>query len=65
MARAVLDEQIKEEEQVLQVDQDQEDGGGAGGKGDGEGGDGGGGEKGGGEDGVADVDDEEGEIDEG
>ena len=57
VARAVLDEQIEEEEQVLQVDQDKEDGGGAG-----EGGDE---EKGDGEDGVADVDDEEGEIDEG
>ena len=57
MARAVLDEQIEEEELVLQVDQDKEDGGGGGG--------GGGEEKGDGEDGVADVDDEEGEIDEG
>ena len=57
MARAVLDEQIEEEELVLQVDRDKEDGGGGGG--------GGGEEKGDGEDGVADVDDEEGEIDEG
>ena len=56
MARAVLDEQIEEEELVLQVDRDKEDGGGAGGGGE---------EKGDGEDGVADVDDEEGEIDEG
>lgn len=55
VARAVLDEQIEEEELVLQVDQDKEDGGGGGG--------GGGEEKGDGED--ADVDDEEGEIDEG
>ena len=53
VARAVLDEQIEEEDQVLQVDQDEEDGGGADE------------EKGDGEDGVADVDDEEGEIDEG
>ena len=51
-----MDEQIEEEEQVLQVDQDKEDGGGAGGGGE---------EKGDGEDGVADVDDEEGEIEEG
>ena len=51
MARAVRDEQI--EDQVLQVDQDEEDGGG------------GDEEKGDGEDEVADVDDEEGEIDEG
>ena len=57
MARAVLDEQIEEEEEVLQVDQDKEDGGEAGGGGDEE--------KGVGEDGVVDVDDEEGEIDEG
>ena len=57
MARAVFDEQIEEEDQVLQLDQDEEDGGGAD-----EGGDE---EKGDGEDGVADVDDEEGEIDEG
>ena len=57
VARAVLDEQIEEEELVLQVDRDKEDGGGGGG--------GGGEEKGDGEDGVADVDDEEGEIDEG
>ena len=53
MARAVFDEQIEEEDQVLQVDQDEEDGGGADE------------EKGDGEDGVADVDDEEGEVDEG
>ena len=53
MARAVWDEQIEEEEQVLQLDQDKEDD---------EGGDE---EKGDGEDGVADVDDEEGEVDEG
>ena len=57
VARAVLDEQIEEEDQVLQVDQDEEDSGE-----DGEGGDE---EKGDGEDGVADVDDEEGEVDEG
>ena len=49
----MLDEQIEEEDQVLQVDQDEEDGGGADE------------EKGDGEDGVADVDDEEGEVDEG
>ena len=57
MARAVFDEQIEEEELVLQVDQDEEDGGGAD-----EGGDE---EKGDEEEGVADVDDEEGEVDEG
>ena len=53
VARAVLDEQIEEEDQVLQLDQDEEDGGG------------GDEEKGDGEDGVADVDDEEGEVDKG
>ena len=47
-----MDEQIEEEELVLQVDQDKEDGGGDEEKGDGDGG-------------LADVDDEEGEIDEG
>ena len=57
MARAILDEQIEEEDQVLQLDQDEEDGGGAD-----EGGDE---EKGDEEEGVADVDDEEGEVDEG
>ena len=57
MARAVFDEQIEEEDQVLQLDQDEEDGGGAD-----EGGDE---EKGDEEEGVADVDDEEGEVDEG
>ena len=57
MARAVFDEQIEEEDQVLQLDQDEEDGGGADAGGDEE--------KGDGEDGVADVDDEEGEVDEG